>query len=79
MSPFATSVDNFYLDYSDAREDRVLLYGEVGRDTASFSYQIKATNAGIYETAPIFAEAMYDREIQALGLGSGKIVVKAAE
>ncbi|MDR0664440.1 MAG: alpha-2-macroglobulin family protein [Helicobacteraceae bacterium] len=79
VSPFATSVDNFYLDYSDAREDRVLLYGEVGRDTASFSYQIKATNAGIYETAPIFAEAMYDREIQALGLGSGKIVVKAAE
>ncbi|MDR3163384.1 MAG: alpha-2-macroglobulin [Helicobacteraceae bacterium] len=79
VSPFATSVSNFRLDYSDAREDRVLVYGEVGRETASFSYQIKATNAGTYETAPIFAEAMYDREIQALGLGNGKIVVKPAQ
>ncbi|MDR2151834.1 MAG: hypothetical protein LBO72_03345 [Helicobacteraceae bacterium] len=79
VSPFATSVNNFELDYSDAREDRVLIYGEVGRETASFSYQIKATNAGVYETAPIFAEAMYDREIQALGLGNGKIVVKSAK
>jgi uncharacterized protein YfaS (alpha-2-macroglobulin family) len=76
---FAGKVDNFYVEYADAREDRVLIYGEVNRNTATFSYRIKSTNVGTYETAPIFAEAMYDREIQALGLGSGKIVVKPAE
>ncbi|MDR2638814.1 MAG: alpha-2-macroglobulin [Helicobacteraceae bacterium] len=79
VSPFATKVENFSPDYTDAREDRVLIYGEASRETASFSYQIKATNAGTYETAPIFAEAMYDREVQGLGLGSGKIIVKPAE
>ncbi|MDR1910764.1 MAG: alpha-2-macroglobulin family protein [Helicobacteraceae bacterium] len=79
VSPFATSVSNFDLAYSDAREDRALIYGAISRETSTFTYRIKATNSGVFETAPIFVEAMYDREIQALGLGGGKIKVKPAE
>ncbi|MDR2905605.1 MAG: alpha-2-macroglobulin family protein [Helicobacteraceae bacterium] len=77
--PIFQKSGDIYLDYGDMREDRVILYAYVGGDALSFTYEIKATNAGKFATAPIYAEAMYDREIRALGLPSGYIEVESAE
>jgi len=44
-----------------------------------FVYQIKSTNTGSFVIPPAFGEAMYDREVQALSVGSGSIVVVPAD
>ena len=63
------------LDYADVREDRVVLYGEIGAEVKTFVYRIKATNVGNYVVPPTFGESMYDRAVQARSLG-GKISVE---
>ncbi|MDO8805766.1 MAG: alpha-2-macroglobulin [Elusimicrobiota bacterium] len=61
-------------DYVDVREDRVVIYGSAGADAREFVYKIRATNAGAFTTAPVFAESMYDRNVQARSLaGNVKI------
>lgn len=57
----------FALDYLDVREDRVVLYGSVGKEMATFLYKIKATNAGKVVVPAISAESMYDRSVRARG------------
>jgi alpha-2-macroglobulin len=56
------------------REDRVVLFGDVGTDVKQFVYAIKATNVGKYTVPPVQAEAMYDRSVVARSL-AGKIEV----
>jgi hypothetical protein len=58
---------DFPLDYVDVREDRVVLYGTVGRNVTTFLYKIKATNSGKVVTPAIHAESMYDRSARARG------------
>lgn len=58
---------DFALDYVDVREDRVVLYGSVGRAMTTFLYEIKATNAGKVVAPAIHAESMYDRSVRANG------------
>jgi uncharacterized protein YfaS (alpha-2-macroglobulin family) len=58
----------------DVRDDRVILYGDVTRDAATFVYRVRATNAGVFQAPPAFAEGMYDRTMSAIGL-AGKIEV----
>ena len=60
--------------HADVREDRVLLFGDVPSSMQEFSYRIKATNKGTYSLPPPFAEAMYNRTVQARGLG-GQVIV----
>lgn len=62
-------------DYVDIREDRVVVYGRVGPDVREFAYRIRATNSGTFTTPPVFAESMYDRDVQARGL-PGKVKVE---
>lgn len=57
-------------DYMDLREDRVVLYGTVGKSAEEFIYKIKATNKGQYVVAPPYAESMYNRKIRYRGLGA---------
>lgn len=57
-------------EYVDIREDRVVLFGSVDATVREFSYRIKATNKGQYQIPPVFAESMYDRTVQARGLGA---------
>lgn len=78
-SPISISGTTWDIDYNDVREDRVLVYGYVKNDISTFKYQIKSTNIGSYQIAPIYAEAMYDREIQALSGSQGNITVLPAE
>ena len=65
---------NLALDYVDVREDRVVLYGAVGKQMSTFLYKIKATNAGKVVTPAIHAESMYDRSVQARGEPGNLIV-----
>ena len=61
-------------EHVDAREDRVLLFGTIGPNVQEYTYRIKATNKGRYTIPPVFAESMYDRTVQARGLGDTMIV-----
>ncbi|HEY0634303.1 MAG TPA: alpha-2-macroglobulin family protein, partial [Gammaproteobacteria bacterium] len=54
-------------DYVDLREDRVVIFGSVGPEVQEFVYRMRATNRGRFEVPPPFAEAMYDRTVQARG------------
>ncbi|XKM14556.1 MG2 domain-containing protein [Orbaceae bacterium ac157xtp] len=76
ISPIATGYYTWYPDYTDVREDRVLIYGSTENNhIQTFNYQIKATNVGEYSVPSVFAEAMYDRDIQAMSKGGDKVIV----
>ncbi len=59
------SANTFNADYVDIREDRVVIFGTADKRATQFVYRIRATNKGDYSVPPIFAEAMYDRSVQA--------------
>ncbi|MBI2060016.1 MAG: alpha-2-macroglobulin family protein [Nitrospirae bacterium] len=65
----AASGSSWRPDHADVREDRVILFGAIGEKTREFVYQIRPVNKGKYAVPPPFAEAMYDRSVQARGLG----------
>jgi uncharacterized protein YfaS (alpha-2-macroglobulin family) len=67
---------DFSVDYIDVREDRVVLYGSVGKEMTTFLYKIKATNAGKVVTPAIHAESMYDRSVRARGEPGGLTVAR---
>ena len=77
ISPIATGKYTWYPDYTDVREDRVIIYGSTRNDhVQTFNYQIKATNIGQYAVPPAYGEAMYDRDIQAVSKGGNKIIIE---
>ncbi len=65
----------FSLDYVDARDDRVVFYGDVTPQAHHYYYTIKCTQRGSFEQPPLFAESMYDRTVRARTLG-GRLVVE---
>ncbi|MDF7680225.1 alpha-2-macroglobulin [Enterobacteriaceae bacterium ESL0689] len=79
LSPLAASGSTWAVDYSDIREDRVVIYGSATTDVQEFVYQIKATNTGSFIIPPAYGEAMYDREVQALSVSDKKLVVVPAD
>ena len=79
QSPLAASGSTWAPDYSDIREDRVIIYGSASSEVQEFVYQIKATNTGSFVIPPAYGEAMYDREVQAMSVGNGKLLVVPAE
>jgi len=62
-------------EYADIREDRVVLYGTLGRNIGSFVYRVRATNAGKFQIPAPFAEGMYDRKLQGRGT-AGKLEIQ---
>lgn len=74
-SPVSYAGSNWAIDYSDIREDRVIIYGSADKTIRTFIYQIKATNVGSYLIPSAYGEAMYDREIQAVSAAQGQLVV----
>ena len=77
-SPVTYKGSSWAIDYSDIREDRVIIYGSVNSSVQTFIYQIKATNIGSYRIPAAYGEAMYDREIQAVSAAQGHIIVTPA-
>ncbi|MFA6092735.1 MAG: alpha-2-macroglobulin [Elusimicrobiota bacterium] len=68
--PAAADSGNWRPDYVDFREDRVVIFGSVGPSAQEYVYRIKAANQGTFSIPPVFGESMYDRTIQARGLGA---------
>ncbi|MBE9609056.1 alpha-2-macroglobulin family protein [Chitinilyticum piscinae] len=67
---------NWAIDYLDAREDRVVLYGYAGPDAQTFTYRVRATHAGTFTAPAPFAEAMYKPQVQARGVSRSVQIVK---
>lgn len=74
-SPVAYAGSNWDIEYSDIREDRVIIYGSADASVKTFVYQIKATNVGTYLIPAAYGEAMYDRDIQAVSAAQGQMIV----
>lgn len=55
-------------DYTDKREDRMVMYTHASADMQEFRYTLKATHKGKFTVPPIFAESMYDRSVQYVGV-----------
>ena len=68
---------SFVPEHVEPREDRVLLYGNVGSGMQEFNYRIRAGNAGKFAVPPVYAEAMYERGVYAQGVGGTSVEVKA--
>ncbi len=75
LSTTGASLSALAVSYLDMREDRVLVFGSLGADAREFQYKIKAVNRGSYSVPPVFAESMYDRQIQSRGAGA-KITIE---
>ena len=67
---------NWTPDYVDRREDRVVLYGNVTKDAATYIYKVRATNLGTFQSPPAFAEGMYNRRITGMSQPSRLEIVK---
>lgn len=69
-------MSDWHPEFADVRDDRVVLYGTVYRDAATFVYRVRATNAGTFGTPPAYAEGMYDTSQQARGKAGKLTIVK---
>ncbi|MEM8685321.1 MAG: hypothetical protein AAGF72_17995, partial [Pseudomonadota bacterium] len=52
-------------DYTDVREDRVVVYGTFQDRVTEIRYRVKLTSAGSFAVPSAFASSMYDRSVQA--------------
>ena len=59
-----------------AREDRLVLYGDISKDAGTFVYRVRATNAGVFQAPPAFAEGLYDPKTAGIGLVGKLEIVK---
>lgn len=75
ISPIRVRGSTWQPEYSDIREDRVIIYGSATNKVQEFIYQIKSTNTGTFTIPPAYGEAMYDREVQALSIGGTTLTV----
>lgn len=76
IAPIGELGNQWQPEYADVRDDRVILYGTLSRDMGSFTYRVRATNAGKFIAPAPFAEGMYQRKQQARGLSTQIEVVK---
>lgn len=76
-SPLQVQGSTWSPTFSEAREDRMIIFGEANKETQEFVYQIKANNLGTYTLPSAFGESMYDRAIHALFTEEGTLRVSA--
>jgi hypothetical protein len=48
----------------------VILYGDANGEAATYVYKVRATNAGVFQSPPAFAEGMYNRQITGISQAS---------
>ena len=51
-------------------------FGDIGKDAATFVYRVRATNAGLFQAPPAFAEALYDPKTSGISLPGKLEIVK---
>jgi alpha-2-macroglobulin len=71
-----SSVSGPALAHAEVREDRVVIYASASNAVQTYTYRMRATNAGEFVVPPAWAEGLYERERQARSL-AGKVVVGA--
>lgn len=80
LSSMQNATANSHYDYKNIRDDRVYTFFDVhGKSTVTYTTMLNATYAGKFYLPPVFAEAMYDNEIQAKTTGSWVEVVPSSE
>ena len=62
--------------YADVRDDRLVLYGDISKDAGTFVYRARATNAGVFQAPPAFAEGLYDPKTSGIGAAGRLEIVK---
>jgi uncharacterized protein YfaS (alpha-2-macroglobulin family) len=67
---------NWAPQYVDVRDDRLVLYGDIGKDAGTFVYRVRATNAGVFQAPPAFAEGLYDPKTTGIGAAGKLEIVK---
>jgi uncharacterized protein YfaS (alpha-2-macroglobulin family) len=67
---------NWTPEHVDFRDDRVILYGDATKDVSTWVYKVRATNTGVFQFPPAFAEGMYNRQITAISQASKLEIVK---
>jgi hypothetical protein len=67
---------NWVPQHVDVRDDRLVLYGDIGKDVSTFVYRVRATNAGVFQSPPAFAEGMYDRKVAGMSQAGKLEIVK---
>ena len=53
--------------FVNMRDDRVIVYGTLSRDVATYEYRVRAINEGTFTLPAPYAEGMYDRRLQGRG------------
>jgi uncharacterized protein YfaS (alpha-2-macroglobulin family) len=69
---------DWYAEYKDVREDRVVIYGSFSDRVTEISYRVKMTASGDFVLPSAFAGSMYDRSIQAR-TSPGRFQVRPAQ
>jgi len=77
VADFGDCVGDWFLDYAEIREDRVVLYATADRSAREFVYTVKVTAVGSFAIPPVYGEGMYDRKVRAWSQ-PGRIVVRPA-
>jgi len=67
---------DWFPNHIDVRDDRLVLYGDATKDAGTFVYRVRATNAGIFQVPPAFAEGMYNRTVTGLSRAGKLEIVK---
>ena len=67
---------NWVPQHVDVRDDRLVLYGDIGKDAGTFVYRVRATNAGVFQAPPAFAEGLYSPQTTGIGLAGRLEIVK---
>lgn len=67
---------NWTPQHVNVREDRVILFGDLSKNVATFVYRVRATNAGIFQGPAVYVEGMYEPKINAQGMGVKIEIVK---
>ncbi len=70
----ASTVSGPSMEFFDVREDRVVIYSHASANAQTYTYRIRATNAGEFTVPPAFAESMYERRKQARSV-AGRLTV----
>ena len=67
---------NWVPQHIDLRDDRLILYGDAMKDAGTFVYRARATNSGVYQSPPAFAEGLYDRKVTGMSVAGKLEIVK---
>jgi len=67
---------NWAPQHVDVRDDRLVLYGNIGKDAGTFVYRVRATNEGVFQAPPAFAEGLYSPQTTGIGLAGKLEIVK---